>query len=80
MRKWIKSGWDYFDAKQSMVKKSFLVCGITNALYESENQFNRCLKELPELQLPYVDESTDDVFLSGGESSGDDEGSSTDDD
>ncbi len=72
MCKWIKSGLDYFEDNQPMVKKSFLVCGITNALDGSENHFVHCSKELPDLQVPYVDEYTDDPFVSGGEESDDD--------
>ena len=62
------------------MNKLFLVPGITNALYGSENQFIRCTKELPDLHLPYVHESTDGIFRSGGESCDDNEGSSKDDD
>ena len=47
-----------------IVQKSFLVCGITNALDESQNHFIRCAKELPELQLPYTQEDNDDPFNS----------------
>ena len=46
----------------------------------SENQFIQCTKELSDLQLPYLDESTDDIFGGGRESSDGNEGSSTDDD
>ena len=60
--KWIKSGLNYFEAKQPMVKKAFLMCGITNALNGSKNELICCTKELPDLWLPYVDESTDNVF------------------
>ena len=45
-----------------MVKKSFLVFGITNALEGSENGFIRCAKELPTLQVPYIDDSNDGPF------------------
>ncbi len=56
---WIKDGLEYFKEKEAMVKKSFLVCGITNDLDGSENSFINCAKELPTLQ---VDESNDDPF------------------
>lgn len=59
---WIKAGLDLLKEKEEMVKKSFLVCGITNALDGSENDFIRCAKELPTLQVPYIDESNDDPF------------------
>ena len=50
--KWIKAGLEYFKEREGMVKKSFLVCGITNALIGSENGFIHCVKELPDLQVP----------------------------
>ena len=56
---WIKDGQDYLKDNEAMVKKSFLVCGINNALNGSENHLIRCSDELPDLQLPYVDESDD---------------------
>ena len=40
-----------------MVKKSFLVNGIT------ENNLIHCAKELPDIQLPYSDESDDPFQL-----------------
>ena len=43
------------------------------------NQLIQSTKELLDLQLLYVDESTNDVFRGGDESSDDNEGSSTDD-
>ena len=61
---WIKAGLDYLKVNKDMVKKSFLVCGIINSLDDLENQFVRYAKELPTMQLPYVDESTDDLFRS----------------
>ena len=56
--------------KPTHAEKIFLVCGITNTLNGSENHFIDCTKELPDLQFPYVDKSTDEVFLhvSGDES------------
>ena len=65
---------DYLIEKELMVKKSFLVCGITNALDGSENQYIRCAKELPDLDFPYVDDS-DDPFKSCGEEDSSDESS-----
>ena len=44
------------------MKKSFLVCGLSNTLDGSENNLMHCAKELPTTQLPYVDESDDDPF------------------
>ena len=71
---WIKGGLYYLQSKQCMMKKSFLVCGITNALDGSENQLIRCSKELPDLQLPYNDaESDDDPFQDCNDSDSDDD-------
>ncbi len=69
---WIKAGLDYLKQNNAIVKKSFLVCGITNALDGSENSMIHCAKELPNIQLPYVDESIDDIFQSGASDSGED--------
>ncbi len=59
---WLKDGMEYLEKQSQIVKKSFLVCGITNALDGSENTFIRCAKELPGIQLPYLDELEDDPF------------------
>ena len=59
---WIEVGLSQLQAKKEMVKKSFLVCGISNALDGTQNSFIHCAKELPDMQLPYLDESTDDPF------------------
>ena len=61
---WIKTGSDHLKQNKEIVKKSFLVCGISNSLDGSENQFICCAKELPDMQLPYGDESSDDPFQS----------------
>ena len=47
-----------------MVKKSFLVCGITNTLDGSEKGFIHCVKELTNLQthVLYIDQSNNDPF------------------
>jgi hypothetical protein len=45
------------------LRNLFLDCGITNALDGSENEFVHCAKELPDLQLPFIDESNHDPFL-----------------
>lgn len=52
---------------KEIVAKSFLVCGISNALDGSQNEVIRCARELPNLQLPYLDESDDDPFKSDDE-------------
>ena len=50
LAQWVKSGVNYLEDHNEIVQKSFLVCGITNALDGSQNHFIRCAKELPELQ------------------------------
>ena len=60
--KWVKAGHDYLDEHEEMVKKSFLVCGLTNALDGSQNKMIPCSQELPDLQLPYLNESDEDPF------------------
>ena len=59
---WVQKGLDDLRKKEKIVKKSFLVCGLSNALDGSENKLIRCAKELLTMQLPYVDESDDDPF------------------
>ena len=59
---WIKSGMKYLHQNPEMVKKSFLVCGITNAIDGLENRFIQCARELPDIQLPSCDKD-DDPFL-----------------
>ena len=44
------------------MKRSFLVCGLSNVLHGSENKLINWAKELPTMQLPYEDESDDDPF------------------
>ncbi len=39
-----------------------MFCGITNDLSGSENHLIQCSKELPELQLPYLNEEDDNPF------------------
>ena len=52
----------YFEEQEGMVEKLFKVCGITNALDGSENSLIRCTKELPNQQVPYVNEAEEDPF------------------
>ena len=68
---WIQAGLDYFREKELMVEKSFLVCGITNALDGSENFFIHCAKQLPNLELPYINESDEDPFQSSDDDTND---------
>ena len=52
-----------------VVKRSFLVCGISNSLDECENKLVRVAAEFPNFTIPYGvegvgDESESDLFLS----------------
>ena len=75
---WIKEGLDYLSQKPEMVKKSFLVCGITNSVTGSENHLIRCAQELEGIELPYTDGS-DDPFSDVDEDSNDDDDEEEDD-
>ena len=44
-----------------MVKKSFIICGITSTLDGSQNTLIKCARELPSLKLPYT-EGSEDLF------------------
>ena len=57
--------------RPEVVKKSFLVCGITNSLDGSENHLIRCAKELSGIELPYTDGS-DDPFADNDDDEEDD--------
>ena len=59
---WVKKGLDDLRKKEEIVKKSFLVCGLSDALDGSENTLIRFARELPTMQLPYVNESDDNPF------------------
>ena len=55
------------------MRKSFLVCGIANALDGSQNHLIHCAKELPEMTVAYgleetADSESDDPFESGSDS------------
>ena len=63
------------DEKKEIIHKSFLVCGISNALDGSQNNLIRCAKELSEMTIAYGDEESaysesesDDPFGSGSDS------------
>ena len=43
----------HLGSKREMVAKSFLVCGISNALDGSQNNMIRCAKELPVMMIAY---------------------------
>ena len=62
LRRLAVNGHDYLDEHEEMVKKSFLVCGLTNALDGSQNKMICCSPELPDLQLLHLNESDEDPF------------------
>uniref|UniRef100_A0A1X7VJV3 DDE-1 domain-containing protein n=1 Tax=Amphimedon queenslandica TaxID=400682 RepID=A0A1X7VJV3_AMPQE len=59
---WINDGLVYLQEHKTIVKMSFLICGITRDLIGSENHFIRCGKELAGLQLLYFQDD-DNPFL-----------------
>ena len=71
---WVVQSNKDLDSKKELIRKSFLVCGISNALDGSQNHFIRCAKELEQLKVAYgleedANESeSDDPFDSGSES------------
>jgi len=50
---WVVSSNDTLGFKEEVVKKSFLVCGISNALDSTQNNLIRCTKELPDMCVAY---------------------------
>ena len=75
---WVVQSNKDLDSKKELVKKSFLVCGISNALDRSENHFVRGAKELHQLKVTYGleedatdDSEDDDPFESGSDSDSD---------
>ena len=70
---WIQAANDCLNAQPDMIKKSFLVCGISNKLDGSENHMIRMQEELPLLKIPYgQSEEDDDPFLSSDGATEDD--------
>ena len=49
------------NSKEALVQKSFLVCGISNALDGSENDLVCCAKELDQLKVAYRLEEEEDL-------------------
>ena len=49
---WVVDSNKLLDSKREMVAKSFLVCGISNALDGSQNMIH-CAKELPDMMIAY---------------------------
>ena len=67
---WVVQSSDTLGSKEEVIKKSFLVCGISNALDGTQNNLIRCSKELPDMRVAYgvtvddggASESGDDPF------------------
>ena len=53
---WAEDSNKLLDSKRKMVARSFLVCGISNALNGSRNNMIRCAKELPDMMIVYGQE------------------------
>ena len=77
---WVVDSNKLLDSKKEMVAKSFLVCGISNALDRSQNNMIRCAKELPDMLIAYgleknaaadVGSESDDPFSSDEENDSD---------
>ena len=68
---WIIDANKCLNAQTEMIRKSFLVCGISNSLDGSENHLIRMPEQLPRFVIPYgeVDEDTDPFQSSDSESS-----------
>jgi hypothetical protein len=62
---WVQKGVDYLKEHPEMIRKAFLVCGLSNKVDGSENHYIRCAKELS-VSVPYDDseesESEGDPF------------------
>ena len=68
---WVVQSNDLLDGNKDMIRKSFLVCGISNALDGSENHMIRCAKELPDMTIAYGIEDTEDHPVDSGSESED---------
>ena len=58
-------------SNKDMIRKYFLVCGMSNALDGSEDHMIRCAKELPDMIIAYGTEDTEDNPIDGGTESED---------
>jgi hypothetical protein len=80
---WIVQANSMLNTRDDCVRQSFKVCGISNLLDGSENGIIRCVKELPNFDIPYgsaahSSEEEGDIFASDGDGDTDDsEGDST---
>ena len=50
---WVVAANQHIGGNTAMIKKSFLVCGISNAFDGSQNHIIRCAKELPTMSVAY---------------------------
>ena len=57
---WIVQSNKLLDTKKEVIRKSLLLCGISNALDSSQNGFICCAKELPEMSIAYGREKNAD--------------------
>ena len=81
---WIVQSNKDLDSKE-LIQKSFLVCGISNALDGSENNLVHCAKEVDQLKVAYrltedEDASDDDLEADDPVESGSDSASDFDSD
>ena len=60
---WVVQSNNGLGSNAAMVKKSFLVCGISNKMDGSENPLIRCSKELQNISIAYGYEATKDNDL-----------------
>ena len=78
---WILAANQFLHSQTEMVKKAFLVCGISNNLDGSENHLIRVQEKLPSFEIPYgVEHDDEDPFASSetGSSDDNDDGSESD--
>ena len=69
---WVVAANQCLNSQTDMIKRFFLVCGISNSLDGSENKLVRVAAELPSFTIPYGvegigDESESYLFLSSEE-------------
>jgi hypothetical protein len=69
--RWVLEANSHLGTQVDVIKKSFKVCGISNALDGSKNAMIHCAGELPDLKIPYGDTSSepDDPFRSTSDDS-----------
>ena len=75
---WVKKGMEYLKEHPDMIKKAFLVCGLSNKVDGSENHFIRCATELA-VALPYGESESEESNSGDPFADSDDEESSAED-